>query len=291
MDIIEKAIKIISRGNKESVQDEDFLDIMYAKNKSMKGSPEDEMALIDGLQSIYQILTLIINSKPPPIQIKIDKNVIDYYSHLKCLESDDKEDQESVNLALVLIIDALIPPVGNIRILQSNTIGVLLFTKKYQIGFVVEFQKVIDEKILKYKLIQLSFPDFLIMDKQKRIGFRAVVKTEWKIGCVITRQTGIESKVELFNLSIGGLCFKVGSDEPNIMESSKLKCNISWPDKNIKISIKAKIVGSFTIDEQMYFRCRFSVKSVSKSLKKLEELVGMVQIEEAKQRSNLFKRW
>jgi hypothetical protein len=291
MDIFGLAKKTLLSSDKKKKGEEDFLDIVYSRYKQ-KTSSGEKMALIDSFQLIHQTLTMIINSKPPPIQIKIDDNILDYYSYLKyCDEEEPDEKPTQENQGLVLIIDALLPPVGNIRILKSKSIGVTLFSQKYQIGFAVEFQKVIDSEASKYKLIQLSFPSFLVLDKQKRGGFRATIKPEWNILCTITRQSGIKYDVELVNLSVGGFCFREITEEASMMDGSKIKCKIRWPEKKINVSVKAKIVGSFTHDGKDHFRNRFSIKEASKCQHKLEELVSLVQIEEAKQRSMLFKQW
>ncbi|MBF0370963.1 MAG: PilZ domain-containing protein [Magnetococcales bacterium] len=262
----------------------EFLDFIYKMH-----STEEEGAIINPNHKvtvtdpklISQIIMMMTMEGDQPIRLHFGRQIFNYHSYLKV---NIREFQAADSL--YLLIDALDPPIGNIRIRSSQFIDIQMFTKKYFLGFRVSYLD-----LVKKNLFKLSFPNELMVKREKRASIRVKTDSKWKISTLITREAGITFPVQLRDISVGGLCFDCKENIPKINKASTLTCQFEWKELDAPLTLSASVVEGFVEEDLCGYRGRFLFDSYDDSLRALERMVSAMQLKYLKRRKKYFKEW
>ncbi len=181
----------------------DYIDFLYQSapktSETHIGEQVKDAVIVEEKTSLNQLLTLMTMEGDFPINVRIGTQIFDYHSFLK-LDIVTSMPGES---NLYLIIDALDPAIGNLRIRKSDSVILRMSTKRHNLEFKVNFMDMVGRNVLK-----LSFPENIIIRIEKRSAIRVSVDTKWGLAGTVTRKAGITFPVKLLNISSGGLFFQ-----------------------------------------------------------------------------------
>jgi hypothetical protein len=262
----------------------DYIDFLYQGSTKVctnsLGEQIKDAVVVDEKKNLAQLLTLMTMEGDFPINVRIGKQIFDYHSFLKL----DMVGGMLGEANLYLIIDALDPAIGNLRIRKSSSVILRMSTKRHNLEFKVDFLEMMGRNILK-----LSFPENIIIRTEKRSAIRVSVDKKWSLSCTITRKAGITFPVKMINISSGGLFFQPSGKLPSIIDGGNVVCNFKWKSQNISCNTQAVIIERVSIDEVVYYRCRFTFEQYDSAMRELEALVATAQLRQIQRRRELFK--
>ncbi|MBF0382025.1 MAG: hypothetical protein HQL69_13460 [Magnetococcales bacterium] len=262
----------------------DYIEFLYQSSpkigKSLSGEQLDDAVVCSENKYLTQLLTLMTMEGDFPINVRIGRQIFDYHSFLKL----DVVSGEVGATSLYLIIDALDPAIGNLRIRQSDSVVLRMCTKRHNLEFKVDYLELVRRNVLK-----LSFPEKIIIRTEKRASIRVSVDKNWGFEGKITRKAGITFPVKLINISSGGLFFQPKGELPSIMDGGDIVCHFNWKSQNIRCNTQASIIERDSIDEVVYYRCRFNFEQYDSAMRDLEAMVATAQLRQIQRRRELFK--
>ena len=222
---------------------------------------------------LIPLLLNLLTTQSLPIEAQLDSSVRDYHTILRFVSGSDDLD------GLYMLIDALDPSVGNIKIRSSSDVTLKVFHEKYLIEIVVYFVGVVPRQ----QLIRLTLPSSISLMKQKRGKYRVRVEEKWKVKCDFVRPSGLKVPCKILDISAGGFSFESLKDSPKLNPNAKIKCQITSAETK-DINVRAKVL-SCDLTKSMYLkgRCRFLFENA----KDEQQVNGMVA---AFQRLKLQKR-
>ena len=182
-----------------------------------------------------------------------------------------------------MIIDALDPAIGNLRIRKSSSVILRMSTKRYNLEFEVSY---VD--LFKNNVLRLSFPEKIIIRTEKRAAVRVSVDKKWSLTTTVTRDAGITFPVNLINISSGGIFFQPLGKLPSILDGGHIISHIKWKSQKIICNTSAAIIENTTIDNAMYYRCRFQFEQYDLAMRELEALVATAQLRHIRRRKEMF---
>ncbi|MBF0194852.1 MAG: PilZ domain-containing protein [Magnetococcales bacterium] len=262
----------------------DYIDFLYQSSpkisENMVGERLEDAVVCSEQKNLTQLLTLMTMEGDFPINVRIGNQIFDYHSFLKL----DMISGDVGVTNLYLIIDALDPAIGNIRIRKSDSVMIRMCTKRHNLEFRVNYLELVKRNVLK-----LSFPEQIIIRTEKRESIRVSVDKSWGFTGSITRKAGITFPVKLINISSGGLFFQPVGELPSIMDGGEIECHFKWKSQNIRCDTQATIIERTSIDEVVYYRCRFIFEQYDSAMRDLEALVATAQLLQIQRRRELFK--
>ncbi|OSM05237.1 hypothetical protein [Magnetofaba australis] len=253
---------------------------------SGKGDKQEDAAAkllkegtVDDVEKIISIIIKAIEDNLP-VQLTIgEQDPFTYYTYF------EREHENTIYLkeARYVLIAALDPPIGNIKIRNAVYVDAQMFTDTTLVRARLRFQKVRESKI-----IQLSFPAKLEQEPQKRAVIRAKIDPKWALNLEIIRPSGVKFDAKAYDIGTGGLAFyPVKKDLPRITDGSRSEVVIHWPEGK-PIRIDAMLIGEFSKEGYTGYRCRFMIGNYELA-KQIEEMVAWVQRQTLKKRTRLFK--
>ena len=262
---------------------------MFFKKKSSgkteaKPEPVAE-GTVEGIPEIAQLLIVTLEEKLP-VQVFLDNSSFPYYSlfEWELVENGNgmvMDSKEHLERGLYLLLAALDPPIGNLKIRSATEINIEFFTKTHLLNSEVAL-----EKITGARKICLTFPKQLKQKPQRRASFRAPVDRSMEIAVSVTRPSGISFNVKLADLSVGGTSFYPMGATPRLADHSRVEMDISYPEGSV--SVDAMILGSFARAGEQFFRAQFLVGN-HKTASALGELVSYLQRENTHKRAQTFE--
>lgn len=213
-----------------------------------------------------------------PFQAQIDEQIFIYYTHF----DSEPELADDIKEGRRLLIAPLDPPIGNLKLLKCKAVILELFTELHLLEFSVQFIS-----RLEYGIIELSFPQKIILGKQKRESVRVPIDPKWGLTVEAVRPSGLSFTGRPINLNIGGICFFSTGKTPIIAEQSRLKIIITWPAKNMEVHANAILIKHHNKDGELYFRAKFLFETY-KDARAMEEMTTTLQRREIKKREEVF---
>ena len=263
---------------------------MFFKKKSSATEPQAESVpvaegTVETLEEISKLLIMILEEKFP-VRVFLGNSSFPYYSHFEweLLEDDSGKIVDSkahLEQGAFLLLAALDPPIGNLKIRTASEINIEFFTKRHLLNCSVSLKKITGSKKL-----SLSFPQKLAQKPQRRSSFRAPIARSMDIIVSVTRPSGIAFGVKLSDLSVGGTSFYPTGATPRIADHSRVELDIRYPEG--QINVDAIILGSFSKDGEQFFRSQFLVAD-HKTASDLGELVNYLQRESVQKRVQTFE--
>jgi hypothetical protein len=213
-----------------------------------------------------------------PFQLQLDQQVFVYYTRF----SYDPGLAEDIEQGERLLIAPLDPPIGNMKIRSSKKVILELFTEFHLVEAHVEFLSRPNPSA-----IELSFPQELLLDKQKRDSIRVSIDPLWGLEVQAIRPSGISIAGRPIDLSTGGLCFLSETSIPIMSKKFRLKIVILWPSRNVTVQAQALLIKHHDKEGETYFRAKFLFETYDEA-RAMEELASALQIRMIKQREELF---
>ncbi|MBF0455207.1 MAG: hypothetical protein HQL72_10385 [Magnetococcales bacterium] len=264
----------------------EYLDFLYqsapkAKSIGLSKAPNDAV-ILDNKKNLMQLLTLMTMEGDFPIHVKIGNQIFDYHSFLKVDIIGGIQSEAN----LFLMIDALDPAIGNLRIRKCDSVVLKMNTSRYNLAFHVDFLEMVERNILK-----LSFPDQMTVRTEKRAAIRVSIDKKWGLKTQVTRDAGITFPVNLLNISSGGVYFQPKGSLPSIINGGHVVCHFKWKSQKINCNTQATIIEHQVIDEVLYYRARFQFEQYDSAMRELEALVATAQLRLIKRRREMFKEF
>jgi c-di-GMP-binding flagellar brake protein YcgR len=247
--------------------------------KEEEGS-SSKTVIVEEKKNLMQLLTLMTMEGDFPINVRIGSQIFDYHSFLKL----DMINGSMGEANLYLIIDALDPAIGNLRIRKSESVTIRLNTHRYNLEFSVDYLETVGQNILK-----LSFPETTIIRTEKRAAIRVSIDKKWGIETSVTREAGITFPVKLINISSGGLFFQPLGELPTLINGGHVSCHFKWKAQKIACSAQATIIERNSIEDTVYYRARFIFEQYNVAMRDLEALVATIQLHQLQRRKELYR--
>ena len=251
----------------------DILDLIYAHNLQQKREQAHTAVVSDHVfvsdhKQIIQILTLLTHENQNPIIVKTEQHSFDYYSFLKLHNAYSPE-----NASLFLILDALDPPIGNIRIKVSSYVILRVFTDQYCFEMSVNMIGTINGKF------KLSLPKKIGIQKERRAALRIKIDPKWHLETQGRRLAGIDIPIEIDNISLGGICFTCAQYIPKIMEGLHLEIHLVWPEKEVDLTLEVVVIDIIQLPGIVKYRyhTRYRFENYDRTVRSLEEMVTDMQ--------------
>lgn len=269
----------------------DILDLIYdyhmqkKREKLKPGIQADcfsESVVVTEQKQIVQILTLLTSETKNPIIVKTEREMFDYHSYLK-LHAEDSFDDASI----FLIIDALDPPIGNVRIKVSSLIILRIFSDKFC------FEMKVNMLGVKGGKFKLSMPREIGIQKERRASIRVKIDPKWQIETQGTRMAGMTLPMTMDNISLGGICFYCPEHIPSVIEGLQVDFNILWPSNELELDLTVHIVDWFKLKElgTCRYHTRYRFENYDKTVRSLEGMVTDMQREILSNRKSRYLRW
>lgn len=133
-----------------------------------------------------------------PIEVQLDSSLRDYHTVLRFVSGTDDLD------GLYMLVDALDPNIGNIKIRSSSDVTLGVFHENY----LIEISSYFVGMVPLQKLIRLTLPSSVVMRKQKRGKYRVRIDEAWDVKNTIIRPTGLKVPTRITDISVGGFSFE-----------------------------------------------------------------------------------
>ncbi|MBF0421738.1 MAG: hypothetical protein HQL73_01975 [Magnetococcales bacterium] len=262
----------------------DLFDFIYqaARSRYPKGVADSPDAVcIDDSTQLQQLIAILTMDGEIPIVLHIGTNIFDYHSSLKMVGSIGSSEKN-----LYLLIKALIPPIGNIRIRHADLITISMNSKHFNFVMEVKYLEQPGKNILK-----MSFPKEVIIRTEKRKSVRVNIDPAWNVTleAAVGRKKAFTPTVE--NISYGGFYFKASGNRPNLSPGQKIIFRFSWPDLKLDTRVSAILIGMCSKYGDPYFRAHFAFEIYDKTMQQIESLVASAQSVHLQRRRTLFGHW
>ena len=240
------------------------------------------------LGSVAEIAALLIAvlEEKLPVRVFLGNSSFPYYSHFEWELIEDSQgkiidSKVYLEQGRYLLLAALDPPIGNLKIRTATKISVEFFTKFHLLDCLVRL-----EQITGTRKLRVSFPEKLRQKQQKRSSFRSPVDKEMKLLASITRPSGVVFKAMFCDLGVGGGAFYPVGATPRIAEHSRVSMHITYPEGEVVVD--AIIRGTFAKEGEQVFRAQFLIAN-HKTAGDVGELASYVQRENMQKRVNTFE--
>ena len=268
------------KNSKKSSGPFDFFKKKSSTTTTASKSDSDRVIDVESVPEIAELLITVLEERLP-VRVFLGNSSFPYYTHFEWELLEDMEGKIVDSKAYLeegryLLLAALDPPIGNLKIRTATKISVEFFTKFHLLDCLVRLKKITGARKL-----QMSFPEKIRQKPQKRSSFRSPVDYRMNIGASITRPSGVVFKAQFSDFGVGGAAFYPSGVTPRIADHSRVQMHISYPEG--EVSVDAIIRGSFAKDGEQFFRAQFLVAN-HKTAREIGELASYVQ------RGNLQKR-
>ncbi|MBF0456139.1 MAG: PilZ domain-containing protein [Magnetococcales bacterium] len=213
-----------------------------------------------------------------PFQLQIDEQIFIYYTHF----DPDLNLEEDIQEGNRILIAPLDPPIGNLKLINSKKVTLELFTALHLLEFEVTFLA-----RLEYGTLALSFPDKVVLGKQKRESVRIPIDPKWGLIVHAVRPSGLTFVGRPVDINIGGTCFFCVGNPPPLNEKSRLKIIIKWPARQIEVEANAIVIKHHDKEGEIFFRTKFLFETY-KDARAMEEITTDLQRREIKRREEIF---
>ena len=207
-------------------------------------------------------------SENHPFKIRLNDQEFSYYTRFYNYPTMMKDIHDGKHL----LIDPIDPPIGNIKIIQSNKVTLESFTSSYLVKASVQFLSRQERNVIK-----LSYPKALDIEKQKRTDIRVPIDPSWGVIVKVIYPAGMSFLGPVINLSKNGICFVCQTPIANIDKLPSMKLIVIWEDKKMKAQGDAEILSYHIQEGGVYYYARFwfessaDVRSVQKMLSSLQK--------------------
>lgn len=247
--------------------------------------PPIEEEVIESFQKVSKLLLNILEGNFP-VRVLFDNSSFAYYSHFEweLFEDDDgilSDTKAHMEQGRYLLMAALDPPIGNIKIRTASEIKLEFFTQRQLLSCMVSLIE-----ITKSRKLLLSYPEVLYQRPQKRSAFRAPVDHDMDVVISVIRPSGIVFEAKISDLSTGGTAFYPIDSTPKISNNSKIRMTIIYPEG--RVELHALMLGIFFKGGESNYRTQFMVDN-HKTAADLEALVAYVQREKLQKRRDVFR--
>ncbi|MBF0462324.1 MAG: PilZ domain-containing protein [Magnetococcales bacterium] len=241
--------------------------------------------VVDSLSAMLPLLTTVLEEKFP-VQIFLNNAATSFYSHFEWELLEDEKGQvlQSKNYlerGEYLLLAAMDPPIGNLKIRNSTEIR-LEFASKHHL---IECETTLD-LITPARKICLAFPKKLKQKQQQRLAVRVPVERTMTVVASIVRPSGIVFDAKFCDVSSGGAAFFAMGATPRIADHSRVEMTITYPGG--KVMVDAVVLGTFSKNGEQVFRAQFLVDS-HKTSSDINALVAHVQRENIQRRKKLLQ--
>ena len=253
------------------------------RNTTQKETTRTEET-VTSLSAIADMLVTVLEEKLP-VRLFLGRSSLVYYTHLEweLVENKEGEVHESAHhlrQGEYLLLAALDPPIGNIKVRSATEISMEFFTRFHLLHCPITLQHITGTKKLCF-----SFPKELQRKPQSRSSFRAPVSRTMDIALTVVRPSGIRFDAKFDDVATGGAAFFPIGTTPRIADHSRLELNITYPDDTI--AVDAVVLGSFVRDGEHFFRTQFLIDSHN-TANAINTLVAYVQRGISRNRLNTF---
>ncbi|MEG3640893.1 PilZ domain-containing protein [Magnetococcus sp. PR-3] len=249
------------------------------KGKDLAVADEDGCHKIEEEEMIIKIVTRAIEEHLP-VQLQLEEG--DAFTFFTYFEKENEE-TSYLEQARYVLIDALDPPLGNIKIRSAVFVDISMFTELHLVRTKLRFQKIIEGKT-----IQLSFPRYLQQEPQKRAMVRAKLESQWKFNLEIIRESGVKFNAKAYDISTGGVAIYYKDKIAKITEGSRVETVIYWPE-GPPIRVDSIVIGQFSKEGYTGYRVRFLVGSFDIN-EALGKVVSLAQRMSLTKRTRLFSK-
>lgn len=235
---------------------------------------------VDTVPEMAQLFITVLKERLP-VRIFLGDATLPYYSQFEWELAEDSEgkvvdSKTHLEEGLYLLLAALDPPIGNLKIRSATKISVEFFTRHHLLDCKVHLKKITGTRKL-----CMSFPEKIRKKPQKRSSYRAPVDRRMNLLASVTRPSGVVFKALFTDLGNGGAAFVPTGATPRIADHSRVEMEITYPEGHV--SVDAIIRGSFAKEGDQVFRAQFLVAN-HKIAGELDALASYVQ------RGNIQKR-
>ncbi|MBF0147202.1 MAG: hypothetical protein HQL84_04640 [Magnetococcales bacterium] len=262
----------------------DFLDFVYqtARVRYPKGYLNSPDAVrVDDPVLLQQLMAVLTMDGEMPILLHIGEQIFDYHSYLKMAGGMGHTDK-----SLYLLIDALTPPIGNVRIRHADIIVISLNTQTYNVVMEVNFIERLGGNVLK-----ITFPREVIVRTEKRKSVRVNIDSAWNIVLEVAVGRKEAFKPRLENVSYGGFYFKAQNHHPKLASGDQHTVHFIWPSMKIETRVNTTLIETCSKNGDPFFRARFTFEIYDKSMQQIESLVASAQSMHLQRRKALFGYW
>ncbi|MBF0435280.1 MAG: PilZ domain-containing protein [Magnetococcales bacterium] len=262
----------------------DFLDVIYqaARSQYPKGVAHAPDAVrIDDRMQLQQLMAILTMDGEIPILLHIGAQIFDYHSTLKMAGGIGSSEKN-----LYLLIKALVPPIGNVRIRHADVITISMNSKHFNFLMDVTFVEQVSKNILK-----ISFPSEIMIRTEKRKSVRVNVDPAWNVSLEAAVGRKEVFKPELENISYGGFYFKAAGKRPNLSPGQKISFRMRWPDIKLDTKVETVLIEMCSKYGDPFFRSHFTFETYDKTMQQIESFVAAAQSVHLQYRKALFGHW
>lgn len=239
---------------------------------------------VNEVPEIAQLLITILEEKLP-VQVFLGDSTLPYYSFFEWELVENREgkvldSKENLENGDYLLLAALDPPIGNIKVRTATEIRVEFFTRFHLYECFVTLRQITGTKKLCFE-----FPKQLKQKPQNRSSFRAPIERNQAITASIIRPSGISLNAKLADISVGGAAFYPTGATPRISDHSRIGMEITFPEGSV--SVDAVVLGSFAKEGEHFFRAQFLIAN-QRTASDIGEFVAYIQRESTQKRIQTF---
>lgn len=258
------------------------------KSTTKTGARDNETVAETVVESVPEIAALLMTilEEKLPVRVFLGDASFPYYTLFEWELLEDEtgkivEDKGHLERGESMILAALDPPIGNLKIRTATEIHIEFFTRFHLLNCQASLKEITGARKL-----CMTFPERLTQKQQRRESFRAPVDRRMEIVVSVTRPSGIVFGVKLADLSVGGAAFYPTGATPKIADHSRVEMEITFPEGHVQVD--AVILGSFAKDGEQFFRAQFLVSNHKTSIE-LGEVVSYIQRESVQKRIQTFE--
>lgn len=246
------------------------------------GYTEVREAVLTTLPEMVPVLVRGLEGKFP-LQVSLNNSTVPFSSQLEWELVDGAGGKRPVKTHIekgeYLLVSALIPPVGNLKIRNASLVTLEFTTQSHLINCATTL-----DRITSTRQIRLVFPDGVIQKRERRGSFRALVDLHMPVAATVTRASGIVFEAKFCNVSASGVGFFATGAIPKVADNSKVEMNITHPDG--KLEVAGVILGSYASGGEQMFRTQF-LPDGDQEASSVSALVAYVQREHMLRRQQM----
>lgn len=262
----------------------DFLDFVYqgAKAQQPAGHAKSpDVVRVNDAMMLQQLMVILTMDGEIPILLQIGHQIFDYHSHLKMATGKGESEK-----SMYLLIDALTPSIGNMRIRHADVITIGLNTKAYNVVMNVNFIEQIDSDVLK-----ITFPKEVLIRTEKRKSVRVNIDPTWNVVLDVAIGRKETFKPSLENISFGGFYFKAPKQHPRLFSGQECTAHFIWSTIKLDTKITIKIIEACKARGTPFFRAHYAFEIYDRSMQKMESLVAYAQSLHLQRRNDFGQQW
>lgn len=265
----------------------DFLSFLnFFRKTSSESAPvgytEVREALLTTLSEMVPVLVRGLEGQFP-VQVLLNNATVPFASQLEWEWAGEANKKRRVKTHIekgeYLLLAALVPPVGNLKIRSAREVTLEFTTQSHLINCTTTL-----DQITPTRQIRLAFPSGVIQRRERRGSFRALVDLHMPVTATVVRASGIAFDAKFRNVSASGFGFFATGAIPKVADNSKVEMSITHPDG--KVEVGGVILGSYPSSGEQVFRAQF-LPDGDKEASSVSALVAYVQREHMLRRQQM----